>query len=198
MASCSPFMAKTGSGSSSASSRSPTSRLLSFRERVRGSLSSALHSVAQHMASRRGQGASGQRTACGGPPSRDFVDALAVRRLEGMLAIDEADVSELEEESESLPLAGSPCSPTSGTAAWPPELREFHARCLSLSRRLEDLAADALEAACRGAGAPGMAAAMEVFNRASADLERLADCLQACRAAASGAACEPPSTRSLA
>jgi len=53
---------------------------------------------------------------------------------------------------------------------------EVHTACLTLSKQLEELAADALEAGCSR-----IAGAMDAFERANSGLERIATCLRACR-----------------
>lgn len=100
-----------------------------------------------------------------------------VGRLEEALATSEAHLLMLEEEARAL--CEQACA---GLLLRIPEheakLQDLHDRCLTLSECLEDLAADALEFGCEH-----MEGAMEVFNRANVDLERLAGCLQLCRKA---------------
>lgn len=82
-----------------------------------------------------------------------------------------------------------PCDAVGSGEAWVPMLR---ADCQKLCRRLETLAADALECGC-GRNIPG---AMDVFEQANAGLERLVGVLEYCSAVNSAAAVQCSDARS--
>lgn len=93
---------------------------------------------------------------------------LEVLRLEDALHECENDLQDLEQRARS-------CADLR-THRCEEEAQSVRDSCLELSRRLEDLAADALECSCNRV--PG---AMDAFHQANNGLDRLATCLELCR-----------------